>query len=81
MESGPRSALDAISTTDNRDGSYGVLCRFSRTGLYSIALALTDIENALPFSPMTVDVAAGRAVPEMARLDGTYPQSRERVLY
>ncbi|KAJ1468733.1 hypothetical protein T484DRAFT_1854456 [Baffinella frigidus] len=70
VESGPRSSLDAISTTDNTDGSYGVLCRFSRAGLYSIALGITDIENALPFSPMSVDVAAGRAVPEMARLDG-----------
>ena len=70
IAAGPGSAPGAVLLTDNLDGSHGVLLRFTRAGTYVLALGLRVLDDALPFSPVTVLVAPGAPEASMGLLAG-----------
>ena len=70
ISKGPISDVGALSVNDNQNGSFTVFNRLTRSGVYTIDLGLQSVENALPFSPVTITVVPGAPTASVSRAFG-----------
>jgi hypothetical protein len=71
ISSGPISDTTALQLDDNKNGSFIVTNRLTRSGSYSIVFGLETFDNPLPFSPVSVIVVPGAPTATVSRAYGT----------
>jgi hypothetical protein len=68
---GEQLDIRSLRLIDNDDGSFDIVTLITIAGSYKIAVGLGNVQQALPFSPFTLVVDAGIAIPILSSADGS----------